>query len=57
MQMNGLTSRDIRTGVVAAVVTVLAALALAVQSLAVPAAAAVNNAITVDNLTLTKINY
>ncbi|WP_166856531.1 MULTISPECIES: hypothetical protein [Actinomyces] len=52
-----MTSRDIRTGVVAAVVTVLAALALAVQSLAVPAAAAVNNAITVDNLTLTKINY
>ncbi|MCL3776824.1 MULTISPECIES: DUF5979 domain-containing protein [unclassified Actinomyces] len=57
MQINNLTSRGIRTGVLAALLTVLAALTLVVQGLAVPAAADVNNRITVDNLALTRITY
>nr|WP_283251280.1 MULTISPECIES: DUF5979 domain-containing protein [unclassified Actinomyces] len=53
--MRGLAARGARTRVAATLLTVLASLALVVQGLAVPAAAAVNPKIEVTDLTLTHI--
>ena len=55
-QMRSLASRGARSRVVATALTLLAALALVVQGLAVPAAADVNPQIEVTNLSLTKVD-